>query len=341
MTKVYHIPACIRCHSKKIRCDTDRPRCRQCARADTSCEFKVSTSSQNAVVSPRGHISALESRLYELEADYTLSKLDREEAALSTPCNGPERATLKQSAVKQLIKTYFSHCQFPYLILLEDEFSKKVEDVYAKYGDIFANSDEIPDKIFFMASMVMAISLLSLACRAPKAKSLAEVTFTRAIGRLNRILSREKDAEMLQCVLLLLLYSMRHCTSLAHPWYVSGIAQKLCREAGLYDGTSLQNRTGLCLTSWSMDLGLSKAPFRVKDWVVEEGLPESLQEQQTMHFIQLQRLQDLVTTRLYTRSNQDQDEDRHRFIVAMVRRLEDWKTRAQQLATADIHTTNL
>lgn len=289
---------------------------------------------------PRGRISAIESKLHDVEVEYALSKLDKKETALVTPSNGPERATLKQSTVKQLMKTYFSHCQFPYLILLEDEFSKKVEDVYAEYGDIFANPDEIPDKIFFMASLVMAISLLSLACRAPKAKSLAEVTFRRGIGRLNRILSGEKNAEVLQCVLLLLLYSIRHCTSLVHPWYVFGIAQQLYHETRLYDGASSQNRIGLCLTFWSMDFGLSKAPFRVKDWV-EEVSPKSLQEQQTIHFIQLQRLQDLVTTRLHPLNDQGQDEDRHGFIVAMFSRLEDWKIRAQQLATADIHTTNL
>jgi hypothetical protein len=293
------------------------------------------------VLSSRDHISALESKLYDLEVDYALSKLEREEPAPITPYNGPKRATLKQSTVKQLMKTYFSHCQFPYLILLEDEFSKQVENVYAKYGDLFANSDDIPDKIFFMASMVMAISLSSLTCRTPKAKSLAEFTFTRAISRLHRILSGEKDAEVLQCVLLLLLYSMRHYTSLAHPWYISGIVQQICCNIVLHEGEYLQNRIGICLTSWSMDLGLSKAPFRLKDWVVEKVPPESLKEQQTMHFIQLQRFRDLVTTRLYPPNDQDQDEDRHPFIVDMTHHLENWKMRAQQLAAAEIHTTNL
>ncbi|QKX63081.1 uncharacterized protein TRUGW13939_10249 [Talaromyces rugulosus] len=90
-----------------------------------------------------------------------------------------------------------------------------------------------------------------------------------------------------------------------------------------------------------MDLGISKVPFRLKDWVVDKVPPESLKEQQTMHFIQLQRFRDLVTTRLYSPSDQDKDEDRHGFIMDMAHRLENWKMRAQQLAAADIHTANL
>lgn len=340
MAKVYHIPVCTRCRSKKIRCDTDRPRCKQCARADTRCEFVVSTGSQSAVLSSRDHISALESKLHDLEVDYALSKLERGEIAPITPFNGPETATLKQSTVKELAKTYFSHCQFPYSILREDEFSERLGHVYAKYGDLFANADDIPDKFFFIISMVMAISLLSLTRRTLKARPLAEFIFTRAINRLNRILSGEKDAEALQCVLLLLVYTMRHPTNLVHPWYISGIAQQICIEIGLHEGGSLQNRTGICLTSWSIDLSLSKGPFRLNDWAVDVP-QERLQDQQTMHFLQLQKLRSLITTQLYPLGDQDLTEDKQTFIVDMAQRLEDWKMRAQQLAAADTHTTGL
>lgn len=341
MATIYHIPVCTRCRSKKIKCDTDRPRCRQCARADTTCEFIESIISQNTALSSRDHISALERKLYDLEADYALLMLERKGATETIPSTASEKATLKESTVKELVKIYFSHCQFPYSILLEEEFVKQVDDIYAKHVDPFANSDGIPDKIFFMISMVVAISSLSLTCRTPNAVQLAEYNFKRATSRLNRILHGEKDVALLQCLLLLLLYSTRHYTNLAHPWYFSGIVQQICSDIFLREESSFINRTGIHLTTLSMDIGLSKAPFRAKNGDNVEATTESLKEQQTMHFFQLQLLRALIANRLYPPRDQVQGEDKHRFIENVIHRLETWKLKAQQLAAADIHMANL
>ncbi|KAH8695579.1 hypothetical protein BGW36DRAFT_382970 [Talaromyces proteolyticus] len=337
--RVYEIPVCTRCHSKKIRCDPGRPRCSPCARAGTACEYVLSPGS--SVCSSREHICDLESRLHMLEIDLALSQLAQKHAPSAS-----SGSTLKLTTVVKLIRNYFCYSQFPYPILIEDEFIKQVDQIRSNHGDLYANADTIPDKVFFMINMAMSISLLSLIGRTPRADSLAEYAYTRAMNRLGRILVAPKDDETVQCVLLLVLYSMRHDTDLVSPGCMSEMAIQICLNLGFHsEGHSSESRRWLYLTAWSMDQCFKAVSVNPDNQVYAQFHADGHYGRKLMHYIQLQKIIQKIRSELYIsgifqREIKDSHKDPTQFIVNTTQQLEEWKLQTQHLDAMEPYTAS-
>jgi hypothetical protein len=270
-----------------------------------------------------------------------------------------------QETALKLTENFFSRCQFPYPILVREEFIDQLTKMYAVYDDprLHAHDQDLAqDKILFMTNMVLAISVLSLADDQPQALKLVEHYYATAITRLTSIM-RKKDLSSLQCLLLFLLYSLKHSTR-APIWYISGLSMRMCIDLGLHsentiwihhDDDSLASRIQadtkrrLFWVTYSMDRTFSMIlgrPFAFKDGSTDVqnpgvSLPEN-QREQTIHWIQLQRLQSEIVSQLYLAKMSESDsqfenENSDAFIADMSRRLYEWKMRAMTLADKESH----
>jgi hypothetical protein len=290
----------------------------------------------------------------------------------SEPSNNDPRSGLAtptplpaQETALMLTENFFSRCQFPYPILVKQEFIDQLTKMYAEHEDpnIHAPDQSVAqDKTFFMTNMVLAISVLSTAGDNPQALKLAEHYYDSAVTRLTSIM-RKKDLSSLQCLLLFLLYSLKHSTR-APIWYISGLSMRMCVDLGLHsekiiwmqkNGDSLASRVQadtkrrLFWVTYSMDRTFSMIlgrPFAFKDGSTDVqypgvSLPEN-QREQIIHWIHLQQFQSEIVSQLYLAKASESDsqsvnEDSDAFIADMSKRLYEWKTRALTLADRNSH----
>lgn len=279
----------------------------------------------------------------------------------------PTRLPSKETTLK-LTENFFSRCQFPYPILVKEEFIDQLTKTYAANDDsrLYVQDQNVAhDKIFFMTNMVLAISVLSLANDKPQALKLAEHYCASAVTKLTSIM-RKKDLSSLQCLLLFLLYSLKHSTR-APIWYISGLSMRMCIDLGLHsekticiqnDDESLASlvqadtKRRLFWVTYSMDRTFSMIlgrPFAFKDGSTDVqypgvSLPEN-QREQIIHWIHLQQLQSEIVSQLYLAKTSESDSESANeggdvFIAEMSRRLGEWKSRALTLADRSIHTVD-
>lgn len=264
-----------------------------------------------------------------------------------------------------LSQNFFSSCQFPYPILVKDEFIDQLAKTYAKYDDLHHHplgQSSTLDKHFFMTNMVLAISLLSLANNKPRTLRLAEQYYNNAVANLTNIM-REKDISSLQCILLFLLYSLKNSTR-APIWYISGLSMRMCIDLGFHSEKTIGGYTDvdtlasrirsdtkrrLFWVAYSMDRTFSMIlgrPFAFKDGSTDVqhpsiSLPEN-QREQIIHWIHLQQLQSEIVSRLYLVKISECDKDTEdgatdSFMASMSIRLEEWKSRALELTGRNNH----
>ena len=273
-----------------------------------------------------------------------------------------------QEAALKLTENFFSNCQFPYPILAKQEFIDQLKKIYAQYdvpNHHAPDENRTHDKDFFTTNMVLAISMLSLANNKPHALKLAEHYYASAVTKLTSIM-RQKDLSTLQCLLLFLLYSLKHPTK-APIWYISGLSMRMCIDLGLHSEKTIgihnhcdslasrilaDTKRRLFWVTYSMDRTFSMIlgrPFAFRDRSTDVrypgiSLPENEREQ-IIHWIHLQQFQSEIVLRLYLAKTSESErqfvgEDSDTFIADMSKRLDEWKSHALSIADRSNHSAD-
>ncbi|KIW30361.1 hypothetical protein, variant [Cladophialophora immunda] len=249
------------------------------------------------------------------------------------------------ATIQELAAIFFSHFQVQYPILIEDEFLQEIPTL----------SDASRVKSRFMVTMVIAISLSCLSRSHPHAAALAETYASHALLDLPAILQK-KDTQALQCVLLLLLYSLLTQTK-TPTWYISGLCTRMCVDLGLHNedsilspGSDFQNdaedrvidtKRRLFWVTYSFDRTLSTIlgrPFTLTEETIDVKYPYSTvsidKRDQVIHWLRLQRIQSQMVLKLYgsTRLNhQLNKDDLQAWTCEMSSSLDDWLYESRRL----------
>ncbi|CAG7565881.1 unnamed protein product [Fusarium equiseti] len=216
-------------------------------------------------------------------------------------------------------------------------------------------------RVRFMINMVLAIPLMSMAGDHDESHALSRGLTANAMVDVGHIM-QAKNVQSLQCLLLLLLLSIVDSSS-APVWYISGLCMRMCIDLGYHSERTIDMSSSVGATDthkeeeadikrrlfWiacSFDRTfnvLLGRPFTFDDLSVDVDLPgcslTSTNRQQTLHWLELQRLQNLIVHRLHgTREAIDRNptEDSElvlsQWTIKMAEELRDWNSVAQTLA---------
>ena len=264
---------------------------------------------------------------------------------------------------KNLKDTFFSCYQVQYPILNQEQFEETMSQFYDNHQDKNNISDLSPVdvRVRFMINMVLAIPLMSIAGDHDESHTLSKSLTANAMVDVSHIM-QAKNVQSLQCLLLLLLLSIVDSSS-APVWYISGLCMRMCIDLGYHSERTIamsssvhatdtrkeeeaDTKRRLFWTACSFDRTfnvLLGRPFTFDNLPADVNLPGcslmSTNCLQTLHWLELQRLQSVIVHRLHgTREaidrqrTEDSDLELSQWTIKMAESLRDWNSVAQTLA---------
>ncbi|KAF7558067.1 hypothetical protein G7046_g5870 [Stylonectria norvegica] len=251
----------------------------------------------------------------------------------------------RETAVN-LLEVFFGQYQVQYPILVEDEFTKMVSAHYHGSG---AGEDPWYK---FMLNMTFASSLVFLSQENRDALALAQGFCSNAMADFSTIMQL-KGVRTLQCLLLLLLYSILSSSS-APVWYISGLCTRMCVDLGLHSERTIalsgkgqatedevDSKRRLFWVTYTFDRTLSTMlgrPFTLDDATIDVKFPQTslpvAKRLQIIHWLKLQRLQSEIVSRLYIiRDDKSHPKcDLSTWTVEMTQQLAAWNDEALTLS---------
>jgi hypothetical protein len=259
--------------------------------------------------------------------------------------------------------TFFSHYQVQYPILNQEEFEHTMSQFYDTYDGRSSISDSLHDDVWirFMINMVLAIPLISMAGNHEQSHALSKGLTANAMADVSLIM-QTKNVQSLQCLLLLLLLSILD-SSPAPVWYISGLCMRMCIDLGYHSERTISMSSSVDLNevhteeeadtkrrlfwvTYSFDRTfniLLGRPFTFDDLSVDINLPGcSLtpnNRRQTLHWLELQRLQSEIVHKLHTtrevangREEEESELELSQWTDEKAQSLKDWNRVAQTLA---------
>jgi hypothetical protein len=259
--------------------------------------------------------------------------------------------------------TFFSCYQVQYPILNQEHFEETMSQFYDNHQGSSNISDLSPVdvRVRFMINMVLAIPLMSMAGDHDESHALSRGLTANAMVDVSHIM-QAKNVQSLQCLLLLLLLSIVDSSS-APVWYISGLCMRMCIDLGYHSERTIDMSSSVGATDtrkeeeadikrrlfWiacSFDRTfnvLLGRPFTFDNLSVDIDLPgfslTSTNRRQTLHWLELQRLQNLIVHRLHgTREaidrhpTEDSEVVLSQWTIKMAEDLRDWNSVAQTLA---------
>ncbi|CAM1501199.1 Fc.00g103610.m01.CDS01 [Cosmosporella sp. VM-42] len=225
-----------------------------------------------------------------------------------------QTALPSQETAMNLLEVFFGQYQVQYPILMEDEFTAVVANRYQRAGVGVHREDPWTE---FMLNMTFASSLVCLSQENREALGLAQGFSSNAMAEFSTIM-QIKGVRTLQCLLLLLLYSVLSSSS-APIWYISGLCMRMCVDLGLHSERTISvsgkgeatedeidTKRRLFWVTYTFDRTLSimlGRPFTLDDATIDVKFPEhSLptgKRSQILHWLKLQQLQSEIVSRLY------------------------------------------
>ena len=275
-----------------------------------------------------------------------------------------EAAFPSQDAAMSMIEIFFNHYQVQYPILDNESLIHDTQQLYQQIATSGISNGGVC--IRFMLHMIFAISLLTLSKDNPRALTLAESFHGTAMADLTAVM-QNKSLETLQCLFLLLLYSLLN-SSAAPIWYISGLCTRMCIDLGLHSERTIRLSQSGVATDYEIDckrrlfwvtytfdrtLGIILGrPFTIEDKIVDVEYPSrSLRESkrlQVIHWIKLQRLLSAAVTHLYTVEREGIPEPSighpespmSAWIKEMTQKLTSWNDETISLADTTGHTVD-
>ncbi|KAH0835989.1 fungal specific transcription factor domain-containing protein [Fonsecaea pedrosoi] len=275
--------------------------------------------------------------------------------------NGP--ATLPgYETTQELTRIFFSHFQVQYPILVEEEFLQEVLSLSTSRQTGDPGASRVKPQ--FMLTMVIAISLSCLSRSNSHTAALAESYANNALLDLPVILQR-KDTQVLQCTLLLLLYSLLTQTK-TPTWYISGLCTRMCVDLGLHNEDSIlsqdpdfqtdtkdrviDTKRRLFWVTYSFDRTLSTIlgrPFTLPEETIDVEYPCSTisidKREQVVHWLRLQRIQSQMVLKLYgptKTQHQGNEGDLHTWAGEISASLEDWLQTSRRLENGGLQDSD-
>lgn len=224
-----------------------------------------------------------------------------------------------------------------------------------------SNLSPVDVRARFMINMVLAIPLMSMAGDHDESHALSKDLTANAMVDVSHIM-QAKNVQSLQCLLLLLLLSIVDSSS-APVWYISGLCMRMCIDLGYHSERTIAMSSSMGATDtrkeeeadikrrlfWiacSFDRTfnvLLGRPFTFDSLPVDVDLPgcslTPTNRQQTLHWLELQRLQSVIVHKLHgTRDaidrhrTEDLELELSQWTIKMAENLREWNSVAQTLA---------
>ncbi|KAJ4022762.1 hypothetical protein NW752_000033 [Fusarium irregulare] len=280
------------------------------------------------------------------------------------PHTNNSRAVLPPRELANNLKnTFFSCYQIQYPILNQEQFEQTMSQFYDNHqgSSNISELSPVDVRVRFMINMVLAIPLMSMAGDHDESHTLSKGLTANAMIDAGHIM-QAKNVQSLQCLLLLLLLSIVDSSS-APVWYISGLCMRMCIDLGYHsertiDMSALVGATEArkdeeadikrrlfwiaCSFDRTFNVLLGR-PFTFDNLPVDVDLPgcslTSANRQQTLHWLELQRLQSVIVHRLHgTREaigrhrTEDSELELSQWTIKMAENLREWNSVAQMLA---------
>ncbi|KAK7408707.1 hypothetical protein QQX98_009123 [Neonectria punicea] len=253
-----------------------------------------------------------------------------------------------------LLDVFFGQYQVQYPILMEDDLAAVVS---AHYSEGSRREDPWTK---FMLNMAFASALVFLSQENRDALTLAQEFSSNAMADFSRIM-QIKSLRTLQCLLLLLLYSVLSSSS-APIWYISGLCSRMCVDLGLHSERTIavsgkgeatedevDAKRRLFWVTYTFERTLSimlGRPFTLDDSTIDvkfptKSLPTS-KRSQILHWLKLQRLQSEIVGRLYIGRDESShtQSDLSTWVTGMNEQLAAWNDQALLLSDSTTFSTD-
>ncbi|KAH6876335.1 fungal-specific transcription factor domain-containing protein [Thelonectria olida] len=252
-----------------------------------------------------------------------------------------------------LLDVFFSQYQVQYPILVEDDFASVVSSYYTSI-EIGAHSQDAWTK--FMLNMSFASALVFLSQENRDALTLAQEFSSNAMTEFSAIM-QVKSLRTLQCLLLLLLYSVLSSSS-APIWYISGLCSRMSVDLGLHSERTItvsatedeiDTKRRLFWVTYTFERTLSTMlgrPFTLDDSTIDVEFPmsslPSSKRSQILHWLKLQRLQSDIVSRLYISQAEGPRSpgELSQWVAEMNQQLSSWHDQALQLSDSTSTSTD-
>ena len=266
----------------------------------------------------------------------------------SLPHRPSQTVLPSQETAMNLLEVFFGQYQVQYPILIEEEFFNVVSTHYKMVASGSYREDPWTK---FMINITFASSLVFLSQENREALGLAQGFSSNAMAEFSTIM-QVKSVRTLQCLLLLLLYSVLSSSS-APIWYISGLCMRMCVDLGLHSERTISvsgkgkatqeeidTKRRLFWVTYTFDRSLSimlGRPFTLDDATIDVEFPEQSlplgKKAQILHWLKLQRLQSDIVSRLYIiRDDKSHSaSDLSTWIAEMTQQLAIWKDEAMTL----------
>ncbi|KAF7551861.1 hypothetical protein G7Z17_g4691 [Cylindrodendrum hubeiense] len=273
------------------------------------------------------------------------------------PHRSPHSALPSHETAMNLLDVFFSQYQVQYPILVEDDFTTLISSYYS---EIEMGTHRKDPWTKFMLNMSFASSLVFLSQENRDALALAQEFSSNAMAEFSSIM-QIKSLQTLQCLLLLLLYSVLSSSS-APVWYISGLCSRMCVDLGLHSERTIavsgkgeatedeiDTKRRLFWVTYTFERTLSimlGRPFTLEDSTIDVKFPMTSlptnRRSQILHWLKLQRLQSEIVSRLYI----SRDEGSHppgdisKWVTEMNQQLAAWNDHALLLADSTSFSTD-
>ncbi|KAH7121885.1 fungal-specific transcription factor domain-containing protein [Dactylonectria estremocensis] len=265
------------------------------------------------------------------------------------PHRSPHPALPSHETAMNLLDVFFNQYQVQYPILAEEEFATLVSGYYS---EIEMGTHRKDPWTKFMLNMAFASTLIFLSQENRDALTLAQEFSSNAMVEFSSIM-QIKSLQTLQCLLLLLLYSVLSSSS-APVWYISGLCSRMCVDLGLHSERTIavsgkgqatedeiDTKRRLFWVTYTFERTLSimlGRPFTLEDSAIDVKFPMASlptnKRSQILHWLKLQRLQSEIVSRLYI----NRDESLHtqadisKWVTEMNTQLAAWNDQALLLS---------
>lgn len=256
-----------------------------------------------------------------------------------------------QDAAMNMLEIFFNQYQAQYPIVVKDQFVQDTQNFYNNSSTEGTSHKDVSMR--FMLLIIFAISLLTLSKENQETLIAAESFHSSAMSDLTTVMQR-KSPETLQCLLLLLLYSLLIASSGA-IWYISGLSMRMCIDLGFHSETIIRlsptgvaaeleadSKRRLFWVTYTFDRTLSiilGRPFTLDDKRIDVEYPSrSLpadKRSQTAHWFKFQRLLSDIVSHLHTvkpSEKAESSESLSKWTTDMSQRLSAWITEATAIA---------
>ncbi|KAG8354425.1 hypothetical protein FVEN_g7746 [Fusarium venenatum] len=330
--------------------------------------FTDSSEGQPTSIGPSSGIHLVRSALEYAQQDYSNLETPSDSAEARPTPREPQKNDSRvglppRELANNLKDTFFNCYQVQYPILNQQQFEDTMSQFYDHHdgrSDI-SNLSPADVRVRFMINMVLAIPLMSMAGDHDESHALAKGFTTNAMADVSHIM-QTKNVQSLQCLLLLLLLSIVDSAP-APVWYISGLCMRMCIDLGYHSERTIgmsssvgaietvkekeaDIRRRLFWIAYSFDRTfniLLNRPFTFDNLSVDINLPGCslafATRRQTLHWLELQRLQSEIVHRLHSaREVMDRDHTEEselqlsQWTNKMVQSLKDWNIFAQTLA---------